>query len=118
MKYMLLLYANPSQAPHYTAEEGRVARQGWFDRLTEMKAAGVYLSNHGLAPITDATTVHVDNGETVVTPGPFAETDEQLGGYFLLDCKNRDEAVGWAAKLPYAKGGLIEIRPVVTYAEG
>src|SRR6266568_699462 len=69
MKYMLLFYANASQAPHYTAEEGRAARQGWFDLLADMKAAGVYLSNHGLAPVTDATTVRVRNGETVATPG-------------------------------------------------
>ncbi len=118
MKYMLLFYANASQAPHYTAEEGRAARQGWFDLLADMKAAGVYLLNHGLAPVTDATTVRVRNGETVATPGPFAETDEQLGGYFLLDCKNLDEAIGWAAKIPYAKFGSIEIRPVITYTEG
>lgn len=118
MKYMLLLYANPSQVPHFTPEEGRAAKQSWFDLLADMEAAGVYLSNHGLAPVTHATTVQVRNGETVATPGPFAQTDAQLGGYFLLDCKNLDEAVGWAAKLPYAKGGLIEIRPVITYAEG
>src|SRR5260370_35867614 len=111
MKYMLLFYANASQAPHYTAEEGRAARQGWFDLLADMKAAGVYLSNHGLAPVTDATTVRVRNGETVATPGPFAETDEQLGGSFLLDGKNLDEAIVWAAKIPYPKAGPLAFRP-------
>jgi hypothetical protein len=83
-----------------------------------MKAAGVYLSNHGLAPVTDATTVRVQNGETVVTPGRFAETDEHLEGYFQLDCKTLDEAIGWAAKMPYAKGGSVEIRPIITYTQG
>ena len=117
MKYMLLFYANASQAPHYTPEEGRAARQGWFALLADMKVAGVYLSNYGLAPVTDATTVRVRNGETVATPGPFAETDEQLGGYFLLDCKTLEEAKEWAARIPYAKFGSIEIRPVITYTE-
>ncbi len=118
MKYMLLLYGNASQAPHYTSEERSAARQGWSDLLANMKAAKVYLFNYGLSPVTDATTVRVQNGETVATTGPFAETDERLGGYFMLDCKNLDEAIGWAAKIPYAKGGSIEIRPVITYTEG
>jgi hypothetical protein len=118
MKYMLLLYGNASQAPHFTSEERSAARQVWFDLLADMKAAGVYLLNYGLAPVTDATTVRVRNGETVATNGPFAETDEQLGGYFLLDCKNLDEAKDWAAKIPHAKFGSIEIRPVITYTEG
>src|SRR5258708_23819188 len=118
MKDMLLFYANASQAPPYTAEKGRAARQGWFDLLADMKAAGVYLLNHGLAPVTNATTVRVQNGETVATPGPFAETDEHLEGYFQLDCKTLDEAIGWAAKMPYAKGGSVEIRPMITYTEG
>jgi len=121
MKYMLLFYGNASQALHFqhlTTEEHAAARQRWFDLLADMKAAGVYLSNHGLAPVTNATTVRVQNGETVATPGPFAETDEHLEGYFQLDCKTLDEAIGWAAKMPYAKGGSVEIRPMITYTEG
>ncbi|HEY6287223.1 MAG TPA: YciI family protein [Ktedonobacteraceae bacterium] len=118
MKYMLLLYGNASQAPHFTSEERSAARQVWFDLLADMKAAGVYLLNYGLSPVTDATTVRVRNGETRAINGPFAETDEQLGGYFLLDCKNLDEAKDWAAKIPHAKFGSIEIRPVITYTEG
>ncbi|HLW03588.1 MAG TPA: YciI family protein [Ktedonobacterales bacterium] len=115
MKYALLLYANPSQAPRYTSEEATAARQSWFDLLAEMKASQVYLSNYGLAPVTDATTVRVRHGETVTTKGPFAETPEHLGGYFLLDCKDLEEAIGWAAKIPYAQNGTIEVRPVIAY---
>ena len=59
----------------------------------------------------------VQNGETVATPGPFAQTDEHLEGYFQLDCKTLDEAIGWAAKMPYAKGGSVEIRPMISYTE-
>jgi len=118
MKYMLLLYGNASQAPHFPSEERSAARQVWFDLLTDMKAAGVYLLNYGLSPVTDATTVRVRNGETIAINGPFAETAEQLGGYFMLDCKHLDEAKDWAAKIPHAKFGSIEIRPVITYTEG
>jgi hypothetical protein len=115
MKYALLLYGNASQAPHYTPEEARAARQAWFDLLEEMKAAQVYLFNYGLAPETAATTVRVRDFETVTTAGPVAETPEQLGGYFMLDCKDLEEAIGWAAKIPYAQGGSIEVRPAIAY---
>ena len=118
MKYMLLLYANPAQAPHYTPEEAQGARQGWFDVVAEMKAAGVYLTNDGLSPAAEARTVRVHNGKVVNTDGPIAKTGEHLSGYFMLDCKDFDEAVDWAAKLPYAKnGGSIEVRPVVSYSQ-
>jgi hypothetical protein len=115
MKYMLLQYGNAPQAPHYTREEAQAARQSWFDLVADMKTAQVYLENYGLAPVTDASTVRVREGETVASKGPFAETDEQLGGYFLLECKDLDEAMGWAAKIPYAQYGSIEVRPVITY---
>lgn len=118
MKYVLLQYANASQAPHYTPEEATAARQAWFDLLEDMKAAGVYLENYGLASVADTTTVRVRDGETVTTAGPVDETPEHLGGYFLLDCKDREEAIGWAAKIPYAQNGSIEIRPVITYTKG
>ncbi len=107
MKYMLLFYANASQAPHYTAEEGRAARQGWFDLLADMKAAGVYLSNHGLAPVTDATTVRVRNGETVATPGPFAETDEQLGGYFRSTARTSTKRLVGPRKFPMRRAARL-----------
>jgi hypothetical protein len=73
---------------------------------------------YGHAPVTDATTVHVRNGETQTTQGPLAETDEQLGRYFMLDCENLDEAIGWAAKISHATYGSIEIRPVIAYCGG
>ncbi len=117
MKCMLLLYANPSQAPHYTPEEAQAARQGWYDFLAEMKKAGVYITNDGLSPVAMARTVRVKNGKAVTTDGPFSKTEEHLGGYFMLDCKDLDEAISWAAKIPYAKnGGSIEVRPVVSYS--
>ncbi len=115
MKYMLLLYSNPSEAPQFTPEEQQAGRQAWYALVAEMKAAEVYLYNHGLSPVTDATTVRVRNGKPLFTNGPFAETREQLNGYFMLDCKDLDEAMGWAVKIPYARYGSVEIRPAITY---
>jgi len=117
MKFALLLYADLSQAPQYTAEERTVAQDSWFTLVDEMKAAGVYVENYGYSHVTKARTVRVRNGKTVTTDGPVAETTEDLNGYFLLDCKDMDEAIGWAAKIPYANGGSIEVRPVIAYAE-
>src|SRR3569832_440918 len=99
MKYMLLMYANESKAPQ-TPEEYQVASQAWAAFGQENAAAGVVLSNSGLSPIADATTVRVRDGKTLTSDGPFAETHEQLGGYYLLECKDLDEAIGWAQKIP------------------
>jgi len=111
MKYMLLMYANEAEGPH-TPEEHQAARPAWQALLQEASAAGVLVSTNGVAPGTNATTVRVRNGKMLTTDGPFAETHEQLGGYFLLDCKDLDEAIYWAAKIPTAKYGSIEIRPL------
>ncbi len=112
MKYMLLMYASESQVPKYTPEESQAIYQDWLGLLKEAKAAGVLLSNNGLSPTTNATTVRVREGKTLTTDGPFAETHEQLGGFMVLDCQNLDEAISWAAKIPHAKYGSVEIRPL------
>ena len=117
MKYMLLMYANESEAPKYTPEEHQAAAQAWYAFTEEAKAAGVWLSNNGLSPIADTTTVRVRDGKTIITDGPFAETHEQLGGYYLLDCKDLDEAIGWAAKIPGAKYGSVEVRPLNVWSQ-
>ena len=117
MKFALLLYADMSQAPQYTPEERVAAQQSWFTLLDEMKTVGVYVENYGFAPVAKARTMRIRNGKAVATDGPFAETTEELGGYFLLDCQDIDEAMSWAAKIPYANGGSIEVRPVIAYTE-
>ena len=116
MKYMLLMYANESKAPQ-TPEEYQAAAQAWYAFGEEARAAGVLLSNNGLSPIADATTVRVREGKTLITDGPFAETHEQLGGYYLLDCQDLDEAMRWAEKIPTAKYGSIEIRPLNQWSQ-
>jgi hypothetical protein len=113
MKYMLLFYANESEAPDLSTPEGQQAvAQAWQALLKETKAAGVLQSTNGVAPDASTTTVRVREGKTLITDGPFAETHEQLGGYFLLDCENLDEAIRWAAKIPTAAYGSVEIRPL------
>ncbi len=112
MKYVLLMYANEAEAPNYTPEEFKAAAQVWNALSKEAKAAGVLLDSSGLSPVATATTVRVRDGKALITDGPFAETHEQLGGYFLLDCKDLDEALSWAAKIPTAQYGSIEVRPL------
>jgi hypothetical protein len=117
MKYMLLNYANVSKAPDYTPEQQQAAMQSWYAFHSELEAAGVLLHNEGLHPVADATTVRVRNGKTLTTDGPFAETHEQLGSYFMIECSNLDEALAWAAKDPGAKFGSVEVRPVMSFSQ-
>ena len=112
MKYMLLMYASESFVPNTPEEQRAIAPEVWFALMKEMKDAGVLLSNNGLAPITTATTVRVRDGKMLITDGPFAETHEQVGGFFLLECKDLDEALRWAEKIPHAKYGSVEVRPL------
>ncbi len=115
MKYLLLMYAgesNESISSKYTQEERQAAAKTWAEFRQEMAASGVLISSNGVAPGASATTIRVRNDKTLITDGPFAETHEQLGGYFLVDCANLDEAIRWAEKIPTAKYGSIEIRPL------
>jgi len=108
MKYMLLLYTNESEVP----ENAPDLYNEWVTLLGELKAAGVLLDSNGLAPVANATTVRVRNGKTLTTDGPFAETHEQFGGFFLLELPDLDEAIRWAEKIPHATYGSVEIRPL------
>jgi len=112
MKYMLLMYANEPDTQELTHEESQALFQTWQTLLQEAKQAGVLVANTGLSPTVNATTVRVRDGRTLCTDGPFAETHEQLGGFFILNCKDLDEAIGWAAKIPHAQYGSVEIRPL------
>jgi hypothetical protein len=79
--------------------------------------AGVLVGGEGLQPTSTATTVRVRDSETLTTDGPFAETREQLGGYYLLDCSDLDDAIAWAARIPDASSGSVEVRPVMDYED-
>jgi hypothetical protein len=110
MRYMLLIYAD-EQA--WTQTE----RQDCYEESTELahtlKAKGHYLAANPLQSVSTATSVKVRNGNRLVTDGPFAETREQLGGYFLVDAKNLDQAIEIAGQIPGARKGTVEIRPLV-----
>ncbi|MGB8648210.1 MAG: YciI family protein [Anaerolineae bacterium] len=112
MKYMLLMYWDQSKTYQSTPEEYQAAAQAWAAFGKEAAAAGVLLSTNGLASATAATTVRVQNGKTLTTQGPAVETREQLSGCYLLECKDLDEAIGWAAKIPAAQDGAVEVRPL------
>jgi hypothetical protein len=115
MRYLLTIYTDESRYATMTPEEsGRLmADYGAFGRAAQ--EAGVLLGGEGLQPTATATTVRVRDGETLFTDGPFAETREQLGGYYLLDCADLDEATRWAARIPDAQSGAVEVRPVMDY---
>ena len=115
MKYLLALIGDESQGAERTDEQRREAMRGWDAYTTELIDAGVLLGGEGLQPSSTATTVKLpERGEPIVSDGPFAETKEQLGGYYLIDCKDLDEALAWAKKIPWP-GGAVEVRPVMDY---
>ncbi len=110
MKYMLLIYTD-EQA--WTEPERRQCYGESTELADQLKANGQYLAAAPLQSVTTATCVRVREGKRLVTDGPFAETREQLGGYFLVDAKDLDEAMAIAGRIPAARKGTVEIRPVV-----
>ena len=113
MKYMLLVYID-EQSMSETEREHCYVESAQF--ANQLNSSGHYLAAAPLHPISTATSVRVREGKRLVTDGPFAETREQLGGYFLVNAKDLDEAIGIAAKIPGARLGTVEIRPVIEIA--
>ena len=115
MKYLLTLYRDESRIADISPEEMQENMKHWDGYTRETQDAGVHLGGEGLQPSATATTLKIEqSGDPVVTDGPFAETKEQLGGFYLLDCKDLDEALAWAKKIPMP-GGTVEVRPVMDY---
>jgi hypothetical protein len=113
MKYMLLIYGDEAA----WADDERERCYAESVRLThELREAGQYRGASPLQPVATATSVRVRDGKRLVTDGPFAETREQLGGYFLIEAKDRDEAVEIAGRIPGARKGTVEVRPVLELA--
>jgi hypothetical protein len=115
MKYLCAIYGDERQWSEATPEQMREVLAAYTAFGEEAGAAGVILGGEGLEPTSAATTVRVRNGERVLSDGPFAETKEQLGGFYLLECGSLDEAIDWAAKIPGAASGSVEVRPVMNY---
>src|SRR4051794_34252362 len=116
MRYLAAIYTDESQgAPDPQSEGTRQMLDAYRAFGEEAGAAGVIVGGDALQPTSTATTIRVRDGETMLTDGPFAETKEQLGGFYLLECADLDEAIGWAAKIPGAAWGAVEVRPVMVY---
>ncbi len=112
MRYMLMI-CNEEQAVLNQSEAESTAMMADYGKFfEEMSTRGVLRDNARLRPTSDATTVRVHNGEVLTADGPFAETKEQIGGYFVVDCADLDEAIAIAAKIPHASSGGIEVRPI------
>jgi hypothetical protein len=113
MKYMLLLYGPDRPFPRPGTSEFREMFEAWEAANEEMAKAGVLIDCAPLQPPSAATTVQVRDGQTLLTDGPAAEIKEQFGGYTLIECTDLDEALKWAATIPTASDGSVEVRPVI-----
>ena len=122
MRYMLLIYTQEETVPQMSAADHGRVQAGHRAVMTETARRGILGGAEPLMPTSTATTVRHKDGKLVVTDGPFAETKEQLAGYYLLECGNLDEAIDWASKIPTECGGgvgSVEIRPIRLFtAEG
>jgi hypothetical protein len=119
MKYLLTMIGREGGMDDVSPEEIKQRLDAWGRFTQEVIDSGAYLAGEGLQPVATATTVHVAPGgaERTVTDGPFTESKEVLGGFYLLECKDLDEALEWAKKVPVT-GGAVEIRPVMDYEAG
>jgi hypothetical protein len=116
MQYLLLIYADESKfSPPSTPEENEAMLKPWNDYTQWLQDEGLMQAGDALQPTATATSVRLENGEPVVTDGPFAETKEQLGGFYLIEADGLDRALEAAKRCPGAQGGTIEVRPVMVF---
>jgi hypothetical protein len=108
----MMLYAEEAGFAKVQPEQMQAVMADFNAFTNEVKEKNVYGGSNRLRPVASATSVRVRDGKTLITDGPFAETKEQLGGYYLLDCKDLDEAIEYAAKIPGALWGTVEVRPI------
>jgi hypothetical protein len=112
-QYMLLIYSSNEARP--SDEELQAEMPKWFEYTQALQESGAMVAGDALEPADTATTVRVRDGETLLSDGPFAETKENLGGYYLVDVPDLDAALAWAAKIPNVGYGCVEVRPVVVF---
>lgn len=115
MQYMLLIYESEAVAAARSKEENEKIFGAYFTYTDALKKAGVMVAGDALEPTTTATTVRKRTGDVVHTDGPFAETKEQFGGYYIIDVPDLDAAMKWAAQCPAAESGSVEVRPVMVF---
>lgn len=112
MKYLLLIYGNEAAMLAANPETSKVMMSSYAAYIEAMKKAGVYIGGERLRPTSASTTVRVRDGKNEVLNGPYAETKEQLGGYFMIEAPDLDAAIGWAVRCPTAAVGTMEVRPI------
>lgn len=115
MQYLALIYSDPAKEPKYGTPEFKAMMDGYMAFTAELKARGAFVAGDGLKPVETATSVRVRAGKTETMDGPFAETKEHLGGYYLIEVPDLDAAIKVAAMIPSAAFGTIELRPVMVY---
>jgi hypothetical protein len=115
MQYMLLIYQAEGSGPAPDTAAFGELMAGYRAFTEDVKAKGIMVAGDALEGIDNATTLRVRGARTEIVDGPFAETKEQLGGFYILDCKDLDEALGYAARIPSAKNGSIEVRPLLMF---
>lgn len=112
MKYMLLIYDSEKEWAKFSDADTKKIIGEYLQFSSEIRASGHYQAGAPLQPTTAATSVRIRNGRTLVTDGPFAETGEQLGGFYMVEARDLDEAISIASRIPSARLGTIEVRPV------
>ena|SRR5690349_5617859 len=112
MQYLLMLYANEAGWSNLTKEQQQQGVAAYASYTEALKKAGAHVSSNRLQPISAATTVRVTDGKSQVLDGPYIDSKEQLGGYYLIDVPDLDSALSWAARCPGASHGTVEVRPV------
>jgi hypothetical protein len=121
MQYLLLIYGNEQQQneqfERMSEAEQKAMMDQWWAYTKELEDAGAHVAGEALHPVEAAKTVRVRDGERLVTDGPFAETKEQLGGFYLIDVDTEDEALDWAAKMPNQPFGSVEVRPLMVFEQ-
>ena len=117
MKYLVLIYGDESMESKLSQSELGKLMEEYFAYGEALQKAKAYIAGEGLKPVSTATTVRVRNGKTTHTDGPFAETKEQLGGFYLIEAPNLEKALELGAQCPGAKTGSVEVRPVMDYSQ-
>jgi len=113
MKYLCLIYEAESLAAQRDEQANEALFAEYHNYTEDIEASGNHIGGEALMPTETATTIRVRNGETLLTDGPFAETKEQLGGYYLIEATSLDEAIEVASRIPSAKDGCVEVRPIM-----
>jgi len=118
VRYTLLIHLDERAMEGKPPEEMAPVLDAWYQYTSALQSSKTWLAGEALQPTSAATTVRVQGDRTIVTDGPYAETKEQLGGFYMIEAENLDQAIEWAAKMPHmAGGGAVEVRPVMEFPD-